>query len=455
MWADVTRAQAVRRYDATIRSLLTGSQWQQYAQEPERPTLERLLRAAELAGHDVGSVLRQAVGARDFAGARSLAAVLHGRVSRIVGVPDGAAVGSYRERTPVTGDPEADRFAGELAAAMDERAAVLGERAALDQPLWALRYLGDVPADPAGRGEWVRRAAVVAAYREESGYADPAEAIGPAPERASPERRVSWNAAFAALGLAGQSQETAAASDGELWARRAAYERDLGWAPAYVAGELREAHLAEDYYRAEAVLAWHRADAAADRGERARAVREAHEHSSLAQEVGAFREALTEIAEARRRWYTATEPDRQRAISADAELRRRYPEAAIAPLQLTENTEASAMPAARPGGQGSAGLPVPGRSAATDQEPATWTAASQRDIAAAVEAARRAEAILAARAAGSRPPGPGRKRRPHAPPGNRSSAARHRGPPGPGSQPFGALARPAPSRNWKPGCDRS
>ena len=71
----------------------------------------------------------------------------------------------------------------------------------MDRPLWALRYLGDVPADPAEREEWVRRAAAVAAYREESGYADESEAIGPAPERASPELRASWNAAFTALGL--------------------------------------------------------------------------------------------------------------------------------------------------------------------------------------------------------------------------------------------------------------
>ena len=160
-------------------------------------------------------------------------------------------------------DPEADRFARELAAAMDERVSLLGNRVAMDRPVWALRYLGEVPADPVERAEWIRRAGAVAAYREERGYADETEAIGPAPERGSPEQRASWHAAYVALRMPEEDREVAAATDGELWARRAAYERETGWAPPYVAGELREAHLAEDTYRADAVRAWHRADAAA------------------------------------------------------------------------------------------------------------------------------------------------------------------------------------------------
>ena len=75
--------------------------------------------------------------------------------------------------------------------------------------------------------------------------------------------------------------------------RRAAYERDTMWAPPCVADELRDAHIAEDTYRADAVLAWHRADAAADETERTGALREAGEYSALAQEIGAYREALT------------------------------------------------------------------------------------------------------------------------------------------------------------------
>jgi hypothetical protein len=89
IWADVTRAHAGRRYENTIQSLLPPEQWQRYQQDPERDTLTRLLRAADLAGHDTHDVLRRAVQRRDFAGAQSIAAVLHGRVHRITGpAPD-------------------------------------------------------------------------------------------------------------------------------------------------------------------------------------------------------------------------------------------------------------------------------------------------------------------------------------------------------------------------------
>ena len=316
------------------------------------------------------------------------------------------------------GSPEAERFAQDLAAAMDERVALLGTRAAVDRPLWALRCLGDVPADLAGREEWIRRAGAAAAYREESGYADESEAIGPAPERASPEQRASWNVAFTALGLPDQSREVASASDGELWARRAAFDRDLRWAPPYVAGELREAHLAEDSYRADAILAWHRADAAADDAGRDRALREAEGFSALAQEIGAYREALTEVAEARRRWHAATELDRQRAISADAELRRRYPESELPPLHWPADSEgrraeAEASGPALPDQQVTSGFPLVGDGQAdrpldrqtdgglfTGRPPGPNPAlrpGADRDIRAAVEAARLAEKILAER----------------------------------------------------------
>jgi hypothetical protein len=119
------------------------------------------------------------------------------------------------------------------------------------------------PSGYGGRG-------AVAAYREERGYPGEIEAIGTAPERASPEQRASWHSAYVALRMPDESRDIAAASDGELWASRGAYQRETKWAPPYVAGELREAHLAEDAYRADAVRAWHRADAAADETEQKR-----------------------------------------------------------------------------------------------------------------------------------------------------------------------------------------
>jgi hypothetical protein len=43
-------------------------------------------------------------------------------------------------------------------------------------------------------------------------------------------------------------------------------------------------------------------------------------------------EALTQVAVARLAWRSATEQARQRALAADAELRRRHPEIEVPPL---------------------------------------------------------------------------------------------------------------------------
>ncbi len=224
---------------------------------------------------------------------------------------------------------------------MDDRVSLLANRVAADRPVWALRYLGEVPADPIERDDWIRRAGAVAAYREERGYVHETEVIGPAPDRGSPEQRASWHAAYVALRMPEAAREVAAATDGELWARRAAYEREARWAPPYVVSELREAHLAEDTYRSDAVRVWYRADAAADETERAQAQREAQESSALAQEVDAHREDLAEVAAARRAWHAATELDRQRALMADTELRRRHPGAELPPLHPDEEARQS------------------------------------------------------------------------------------------------------------------
>jgi hypothetical protein len=147
--------------------------------------------------------------------------VLHDRIQRIVGTPEPIPAASYLARTPAIEDPHDRAFAAELAAAMDTRAGLLGERAALDGPQWALSALGQVPADPAGRADWSRRAGLAVAYREEGGWASPADPIGPAPDRASPELRASWHAADAALRLPKADRDTRAATDGQILARRA------------------------------------------------------------------------------------------------------------------------------------------------------------------------------------------------------------------------------------------
>ncbi len=338
------------------------------------------------------TILRRAIERRDFGGAHSIAAVLHGRVRRLVGTPESQAGTSYADRTPAIDDQEAERLARELAAAMDDRVSLLANRVAADRPVWALRYLGEVPADPIERDDWIQRAGAAAAYREEHGYAHETEAIGPAPERGSPEQRASWHSAYVALRMPEEDRQVAAATDGELWARRAAYERETRWAPPYVADELREAHLAEDTYRADAVRAWHRADAAVGETERAQARREAEASGALAQEVGAHREALAEVAEARRRWHAATELDRERALMADTELRRRHPDAELPLLHPEEEPHHSEPNAETVRDEPSVDQTEVDADAAPQRE-----GVGGRDIKAALAVARRAQQIIAER----------------------------------------------------------
>ena len=174
----------------------------------------------------------------------------------------------FAERTPPAGDPEVREYLRQLAAALDARTAELGRRAARRPPPWALDRLGPVPADPRDRAGWSRRAGVVQAYREQYGYADPARPIGREP--AAPEARAAWHAAAAALGTSPDGLGLAAATDGELHARRARYERELAWAPPHVGGQLRATALARREHQAEAVLTRARANTT-DPGRRAAA----------------------------------------------------------------------------------------------------------------------------------------------------------------------------------------
>jgi hypothetical protein len=168
--------------------------------DPACAWLWRSLREAEAAGLDGADFLQQAVASRSMSGARDVARVLDSRVRHML---DGVQPHPFRpwtEHVPSTGFAGLDRYLSELAAAMDDRVRRLGEHAAATQPSWARQALGPVPADPVARLEWEQRASLVAAYRERYGYAHPADPIGPAPAKTSPEARAAWHAALGALG---------------------------------------------------------------------------------------------------------------------------------------------------------------------------------------------------------------------------------------------------------------
>src|ERR1019366_4589026 len=106
-----------------------------------------------------------------------------------------------------------------------------------------------------------RRAGVVAAYREQYGRTDPADTIGREP--AAPEARADWHRAYAALGRPAAQRAVSGAAAGDLWARRARYEREMAWAPPHVGEQLRQAVHARREHATEATLTRARAQATA------------------------------------------------------------------------------------------------------------------------------------------------------------------------------------------------
>ena len=135
-WADLIRSDTQPRYEARLAELLGPEAWAKVAADPATPALLRAVRAAELAGCDVDEVLGAAVGRHQLGTAESIAQVLHHRVT--LDTPpasrDLAEGGSFLARTPNLADPDLDRYAKAIAAAMDERIGVLGDRTAAEPP---------------------------------------------------------------------------------------------------------------------------------------------------------------------------------------------------------------------------------------------------------------------------------------------------------------------------------
>ena len=148
------------------------------AAEDGAATLNRVLRRAELAGHDPRQVLTDAVTSRDLAGRaaadqRDPPPHHRGRV-RSTRSATGTPTGS-----PRVDDPAWQRYLAKLAADADARRDELGRQVAEQQPQWAIEAFGHVPDDePAAGTRGSERAGAVAAHRELTGHDDPTTAIG-------------------------------------------------------------------------------------------------------------------------------------------------------------------------------------------------------------------------------------------------------------------------------------
>jgi AAA domain len=323
IWLDQSRAEAYRRYDHAVRDHAEPADAAEILKDTDR--LWRTVRSAEMAGLDGGQVIRAAISGRPFTGARSHAAVLDARIRDMTGHLPPQIRTCWSDRLPPSAGSELGAYLIEVAGAMDGRQRRIGEHAACEAPLWATQAIGQVPADPAGRPEWERKAGLLGAYREMFGWDHPAETIGPEPAPTFPEARAEWHAAFAVIARV-EGIDVRNLTEGQLLVRRRAYQAETSWAPKHVAEELRAARRQEQYSQIEATRHGYEGTAAVRRGNPGQAAlhqQAAKSWTVLRQRAAQVRQMLAEAHDTRCQWEVMTEPTRRLARAADIELKRR------------------------------------------------------------------------------------------------------------------------------------
>ena len=155
LWSAAVRRSLYPQIDEQIKARLTESEAWRYKREHSRQVLQQRLRAAHLAGHDIGAVIDQ-ITAAPMDRARSISSVLHGRIQQLE-LPDLGHDLTWAQRTPENAPP----VAHELAAGLDDRARALGEQLAVNPEPWLANQLGILAphASPLLREDYARRAA--------------------------------------------------------------------------------------------------------------------------------------------------------------------------------------------------------------------------------------------------------------------------------------------------------
>ena len=281
-------------------------------------SLSTVLRQAEIAGHDPHQVLRDAAASRHLGDARSLASVLHHRITDSLDLHP--AGDRYSDWTPTVDDPHWQRHLNDLAAAADARRTQLGCDVAEARPRWAIDALGPVPGDAAKRETWMSRAGAVAAHRELTGHDDPHVALPGPPKPGQVETHASYRAAWRALGRDEATRAEAEMSDGQLLVRVRAYQRELNWQPDYVAPELSGTIQAAQRHRTTAALRTAEATNESEPDRRAELEREAAEALALATVLDQRAKDLERADEIRAHWYAHTAATRAAEQRARDEL---------------------------------------------------------------------------------------------------------------------------------------
>ena len=301
----------------TEQGALTIEQRAQLAGDPRGlGELDRRLRQAELAGHDVEQVLLHAVTERELDDVRDVGRLLAARVCTDLRSRLQPQIGSAIDLVPpaLRTNP---RFM-ELAEAADARFAELGARAVEEQPRWLTEHLGPVPDNVWERLEYERRAGWIAGYRELAGHDDERAPIGAPPRHDSAHHRALWQIAHQAFGQPSTGPAEGDMTDAQLRAAVDRWRREEAVQPAYVADELEAAHHAERENRVNAAL-WETAAQRADHAQRQVLSADARRARDAAATAAARIPGLERKAHYRAQWYAATAEVRDAAARALSE----------------------------------------------------------------------------------------------------------------------------------------
>src|SRR5581483_7029523 len=312
--------------DLTATGKLAPRERQAIAADEAFGSLDRLLRTAELAGHNPRAVLDRAVTERSLDGARSPAQVLHSRITTSLHGQLTPQIDQVADLIPREIPAEWSAWLHDRAAAADARRRELGAETAALAPAWAERALGPVPVDAVERAAWEHRAGVAAAYRELVGHTgndDGTDPLGAAPGAGLPEKHALFRAAHHALDLVDLGAEEADMSEGQLRARSYALTREENWAPQWVADQLAATHQQADKARTDAAI-WAARAETTDNPNDAHRLREAADTARQeAEELGKRAESLEMADDARANWFAHTAITRDHALRARAQLRAR------------------------------------------------------------------------------------------------------------------------------------
>ncbi|MGQ0479999.1 MAG: MobF family relaxase [Pseudonocardia sp.] len=283
------------------------------AADEARGSLDQLLRAAELAGHDPAQVLRDAVTSHSLDKSSSVAQVLHFRIRTSLEGKLTPQVGSYADLLPRQLPDHVRPGLERLAAAADTRREALGAQLATDPPQWVREALGPVPDDAAGREQWEHDAGWAASYRELTAHTDDRDPLGAAPPAGLAEKHALFRTAHDALDLPFAGADEEAMTEGQLRARVAGYAREEAWAPRYVADELEATHQALRRHQDDAVVWAARAESEPDPAEAAQLRAAAEQARAAAAELEPQVEALEHADAARTAWWLETAVTRDNA----------------------------------------------------------------------------------------------------------------------------------------------